>query len=96
MRLTVSVRDPEVEGVSATVAVETEPSAQTGRFAAELARAVGYAGAAAGEPPLYIGATPVLGAERTLSSPANVQVFSSTQFVPGCRFGPNSLSKTRS
>ncbi|MFJ3778868.1 FtsK/SpoIIIE domain-containing protein [Streptomyces sp. NPDC090075] len=57
--MTVSVRDPEVEGVSATVAVETEPSAQTGRFAAELARAVGYAGAAAGEPPLYIGATPV-------------------------------------
>ncbi|MEU6140854.1 FtsK/SpoIIIE domain-containing protein [Streptomyces sp. NPDC047081] len=59
MRLTVSVRDPQVEGVSTTVAVETEPSAQTGRFAAELARSVGYAGAAAGEPPLYIGSTPV-------------------------------------
>ncbi|MGW3448915.1 FtsK/SpoIIIE domain-containing protein [Streptomyces sp. NPDC001076] len=57
MRLTVSVRDPQVEGVSATVAVETEPSAQTGRFAAELARAVGYAGATAGEPSLYIGST---------------------------------------
>ncbi|MGI5453001.1 FtsK/SpoIIIE domain-containing protein [Streptomyces sp. CA-249302] len=59
MRLTVSVRDPQVEGVSTTVAVETEPSAQTGRFAAELARSVGYAGAAAGEPPLYLGSTPV-------------------------------------
>ncbi|MFD4510502.1 FtsK/SpoIIIE domain-containing protein [Streptomyces sp. NPDC058457] len=57
--MTVSVRDPQVEGVSATVAVETEPSAQTGRFAAELARAVGYADAAAGEPSLYIGSTPV-------------------------------------
>ncbi|MEU9387440.1 hypothetical protein AB0D38_43835, partial [Streptomyces sp. NPDC048279] len=59
MRLTVSVRDPEAEGVSATVAVETEPSAQTGRLAAELARAVGYGGAVAEEPPLYIGETPV-------------------------------------
>ncbi|MCX5238388.1 FtsK/SpoIIIE domain-containing protein [Streptomyces prunicolor] len=59
MRLTVSVRDPQVEGVSTTVAVETEPSAQAGRLAAELARAVGYAGVAAGEPPLYIGPTPV-------------------------------------
>ncbi|MFG2959293.1 FtsK/SpoIIIE domain-containing protein [Streptomyces sp. NPDC048291] len=57
--MTVSVRDPQVEGVSATVAVETEPSAQTGRFAAELARAVGYAGATAGEPSLYLGSTPV-------------------------------------
>ncbi|MFF7474073.1 FtsK/SpoIIIE domain-containing protein [Streptomyces sp. NPDC008092] len=57
--MTVSVRDPQVEGVSATVAVETEPSAQTGRFAAELARAVGYADAAAGEPSLYIGSAPV-------------------------------------
>ena len=59
MRLTVSVRDPQVEGVSTTVAVETEPSAQAGRLAAELARAVGYAGAAAEEPSLYIGPTPV-------------------------------------
>src|ERR1041385_1847859 len=40
--------------------------------------------------------TPVVGDERSLSSPANVQVFSTAQFVPGCRFGPNSLSKTRS
>ncbi|MFC9091215.1 FtsK/SpoIIIE domain-containing protein [Streptomyces sp. NPDC057072] len=59
MRLTVSVRDPQVEGVSTTVAVETEPSAQAGRFAAELARAVGYAGAAEGEPSLYIDSTPL-------------------------------------
>ncbi|MFJ8493909.1 FtsK/SpoIIIE domain-containing protein [Streptomyces sp. NPDC094038] len=57
--MTVSVRDPQVEGVSATVAVETEPSAQTGRFAAELARAVGYAGTTEGEPSLYLGSTPV-------------------------------------
>ncbi|MBW8705800.1 hypothetical protein MBT84_39940 [Streptomyces sp. MBT84] len=59
MRLTVSVRDPQVEGVSTTVAVETEPSAQAGSFAAELARAVGYAGATEGEPPLYVGSSPL-------------------------------------
>ncbi|MGW1302378.1 FtsK/SpoIIIE domain-containing protein [Streptomyces sp. NPDC002514] len=59
MRLTVSVRDPQVDGVSTTVAVETEPSAPTGRFAAELARAVGYVGAAAEAPTLYVGPTPV-------------------------------------
>ena len=39
---------------------------------------------------------PVVGDDRSLSSPANVHVFSTTQFEPGCRFGPNSLSKTRS
>src|SRR5215213_11795631 len=39
---------------------------------------------------------PVVGDDRSLSSPANVHVFWSTQFEPGCRFGPNSLSKTRS
>ncbi|MFE4582061.1 hypothetical protein, partial [Streptomyces chartreusis] len=57
MRLTVSVRDPQVEGASTTVAVDTEPSAQAGRFAAELARAGGYAGAT--EPTLYVGSDPV-------------------------------------
>src|SRR6185369_6876790 len=40
--------------------------------------------------------TPVVGEERSLSLPANVQVFSTAQFMPGCRFAPNSLSKTRS
>ncbi|MEU3979415.1 FtsK/SpoIIIE domain-containing protein [Streptomyces sp. NPDC026672] len=62
MRLTVSVRDPLIEGVSTTVAVETEPAAPAGRFAAELARAVGHAGAdgaEASEPVLYIGSAPV-------------------------------------
>src|SRR6185369_7365563 len=39
---------------------------------------------------------PVVGDDRSLSLPANVHVFSTTQFEPGCRFGPNSLSKTRS
>src|ERR1051325_663965 len=39
---------------------------------------------------------PFVDVERSLSSPANVQVFSTTQLVPGCRFAPNSLSKTRS
>src|ERR671927_351990 len=39
---------------------------------------------------------PVVGDDRSLSSPANVHVFSITQLDPGCRFGPNSLSKTRS
>ncbi|WP_326803921.1 FtsK/SpoIIIE domain-containing protein [Streptomyces sp. NBC_01788] len=60
--MTVSVRDPRIEGVSTTVVVDTEPSAQAGRFAAELARAVGHAqadGAGAPEPALYIGSTPV-------------------------------------
>ncbi|WP_063797981.1 FtsK/SpoIIIE domain-containing protein [Streptomyces sp. 150FB] len=58
MRLNVSVRDPLVEGVSTTVVVDTEPSAQAGRLAAELARAVGHVGAD-GEwtsaPALFIG-----------------------------------------
>ncbi|MGW4873890.1 FtsK/SpoIIIE domain-containing protein [Streptomyces chartreusis] len=57
MRLTVSVRDPQVDGASTTVAVDTEPSAQAGRFAAELARAGGYVGFA--EPTLYVGSDPV-------------------------------------
>src|SRR5678816_4061971 len=39
---------------------------------------------------------PVVGDDRSLSSPANVHVFWTTQFEPDCRFGPNSLSKTRS
>lgn len=62
MRLTVSVRDPRIEGVSTTVVVDTEPSAQAGRLAAELARAVGHAeadGTGAPELALYIGSTPV-------------------------------------
>lgn len=46
VRLTVSVRDPQVAGVSTTVAVDTEPSARAGRLAAELARAVGAVGSA--------------------------------------------------
>ncbi|WP_327425613.1 FtsK/SpoIIIE domain-containing protein (plasmid) [Streptomyces sp. NBC_01230] len=56
--MTVSVRDPRAEGVSTTVAVQTEPTALAGRFAAELAHAVGYAGTdgtAAPKPALYIG-----------------------------------------
>ncbi|WP_189192396.1 FtsK/SpoIIIE domain-containing protein [Streptomyces albiflavescens] len=60
--MTVSVRDPQVEEASTAVAVDTEPSAQAGRFAAELARAVGYAGAdgtGAAEPALYVGSDPV-------------------------------------
>ncbi|MEU1090472.1 FtsK/SpoIIIE domain-containing protein [Streptomyces sp. NPDC005892] len=60
MRLTVSVRDPRTERVSTTVAVQTEPTATAGRFASELARAAGYAGAdgpAPPEPDLYIGST---------------------------------------
>lgn len=62
MRLTVSVTDPQAEGVSTTVVVDTEPSAQAGRFAAELARAVGQAGTGgewASAPALYIGTDPV-------------------------------------
>ncbi|MER7811916.1 FtsK/SpoIIIE domain-containing protein [Streptomyces sp900116325] len=61
MRLNVSVRDPQVEGVSTTVVVETGPAAQAGRFAAELGHAVGHVGdgAGKGEPVLYIGSTPV-------------------------------------
>src|SRR5215213_443363 len=39
---------------------------------------------------------PVVGDDRSLSSPANVHVFWTTQSDPACRFGPNSLSKTRS
>ncbi|AXI81272.1 FtsK/SpoIIIE domain-containing protein [Peterkaempfera bronchialis] len=62
--MNVSVRDPEDEGVSTAVVVDTEPSAQAGRFAAELARAVGHrtgTGAAAADtgPVLYIGSDPV-------------------------------------
>ncbi|MPY35379.1 cell division protein FtsK [Streptomyces adustus] len=56
--MTVSVRDPRAEGVSTTVAVQTEPTATAGRFAAELARAVGYAGAdgtTVPEQALYVG-----------------------------------------
>ncbi|MGW5234770.1 FtsK/SpoIIIE domain-containing protein [Streptomyces nodosus] len=48
--------------MSTTVVVDTEPSAQAGRLAAELARAVGHAeadGTGAPEPALYIGSTPV-------------------------------------
>ncbi|MFD1277565.1 FtsK/SpoIIIE domain-containing protein [Streptomyces kaempferi] len=44
--------------MSTTVAVQTEPTATADRFAAELARAVGYAGddgTAAPEPALYVG-----------------------------------------
>lgn len=57
MRLTVSVRDAQAPGTSTTVAVDTEPSAPVGRFAAELARAVG--GPASAEPVLYLGSEPV-------------------------------------
>jgi S-DNA-T family DNA segregation ATPase FtsK/SpoIIIE len=60
VRLTVSVRDPRAEEASTTVSVQTEPTATAGRFASELARAVGYAGAdgtAPPEPALYIGLT---------------------------------------
>ena len=62
MRLNVSVRDPQVEGVSTTVVVDTEPSAQAGRLAAELARAVDHVGAygeGASGPALFIGSEPV-------------------------------------
>ncbi|MFC4533529.1 FtsK/SpoIIIE domain-containing protein [Sphaerisporangium dianthi] len=68
MRLNVSVRTPQDPGVSTVVAVETEPSAQVGRLAAELARAVGLAGAGrpggpggpgGADPVLYIGSEPV-------------------------------------
>lgn len=62
MRLNVSVRDPQVAGVSTTVVVETGPAAQAGRFAAELGHAVGHMGgdgAGRREPVLYIGSTPV-------------------------------------
>ncbi|WP_435843914.1 FtsK/SpoIIIE domain-containing protein [Streptomyces fructofermentans] len=57
--MTVSVREPRATGVDTTVAVQTEPNALAGRFAAELARAVGHAegGEAAADPALYIGAT---------------------------------------
>ncbi|MGW1504127.1 FtsK/SpoIIIE domain-containing protein [Streptomyces mirabilis] len=57
--MNVSVRDPQVEGVSTTVVVDTEPSARAGRLAAELARAVDHKGAdGAGTrgPALFIGA----------------------------------------
>ncbi|MYS24777.1 cell division protein FtsK, partial [Streptomyces sp. SID4948] len=60
--MNVSVRDPQVEGVSTAVVVDTEPSARAGRLAAELARAVGHAGTGpdrAPEPALFIGADAV-------------------------------------
>ncbi|WP_443075764.1 FtsK/SpoIIIE domain-containing protein [Streptomyces sp. NBC_01693] len=60
--MNVSVRDPQVAGVSTTVVVETGPAAQAGRFAAELGHAVGHMGgdgAGRREPVLYIGSTPV-------------------------------------
>jgi DNA segregation ATPase FtsK/SpoIIIE, S-DNA-T family len=57
VRLNVSVRDPQVDGVSTTVVVNTEPTATAGRLAAELARAVGVPGSA--DPVLYIDSTPV-------------------------------------
>ncbi|WP_371782019.1 FtsK/SpoIIIE domain-containing protein [Streptosporangium subroseum] len=62
MRLNVSVRDPQDEGASTAVAVDTEPSAQVGRLAVELARAVdlGGAGNTSGTGPvLYIGSDPI-------------------------------------
>ncbi|MEU1513331.1 FtsK/SpoIIIE domain-containing protein [Streptomyces sp. NPDC005811] len=62
MRLNVSVRDPQDEGVSIPVVVDTEPSARTGRLAAELARAVERGGTGGGwgaDPALYLGAEPV-------------------------------------
>ncbi|WP_392838830.1 FtsK/SpoIIIE domain-containing protein [Streptomyces sp. LN500] len=63
MRLNVSVRDPQVKGVSTTVVVDTESSAQAGRLAAELTRSVGGHRAPNGmeesEPILYIGSDPV-------------------------------------
>ncbi|MFC4031730.1 FtsK/SpoIIIE domain-containing protein [Streptomyces polygonati] len=60
--MNVSVRDPQDEGVSTAVVVDTEPSARAGRFAAELARAVGHPGSGpdrAPEPALFVGAEAV-------------------------------------
>jgi S-DNA-T family DNA segregation ATPase FtsK/SpoIIIE len=61
--LNVSVRDPQVEGVSTTVVVDADPSAPAGRLAAELARAVGNVGTAGlaggAEPVLFLGSDPV-------------------------------------
>ncbi|TFE37098.1 cell division protein FtsK [Streptomyces sp. ICN441] len=60
--MTVSVRDPQDDGTTTTVAVETEPSVPVGRLAAELARTVGPAsasGTAGAEPALYLGSAPV-------------------------------------
>src|SRR6185295_10019895 len=37
-----------------------------------------------------------VGVDRSLSFPAKVQVFLTTQSEPGCRVAPNSLSNTRS
>jgi S-DNA-T family DNA segregation ATPase FtsK/SpoIIIE len=62
VRLNVSVRDPQVEGVSTTVVVETEPSAPAGRLATELARAIGlsgFGGEGAGEPTLFLGSAQI-------------------------------------
>uniref|UniRef100_UPI0016726D63 FtsK/SpoIIIE domain-containing protein n=1 Tax=Streptomyces sulfonofaciens TaxID=68272 RepID=UPI0016726D63 len=64
----VSVRDPLAEEAPTTVVVDTEPAAQAGRLAAELARAVGHSGDdGTGAPDLYMGAEPV-DAEATLQS----------------------------
>jgi S-DNA-T family DNA segregation ATPase FtsK/SpoIIIE len=55
VRINVSVRDPQVEGDSTTVVVDTEPEATAGSLATELARAVGLGG----EPLIYLGSEPV-------------------------------------
>src|SRR5690349_7671474 len=39
---------------------------------------------------------PFVGVDRSLSFPANVHVFLTTQSEPGCRAAPNSRSNTRS
>jgi S-DNA-T family DNA segregation ATPase FtsK/SpoIIIE len=61
VRLNVSVLDPQAEGISTTVVVETEPSAEAGRFAAEISRAINHFGSGSDgyEPTLYIGSDPV-------------------------------------
>ncbi|WP_189269310.1 FtsK/SpoIIIE domain-containing protein [Streptomyces fuscichromogenes] len=62
--MTVSVRETQDDGVSTTVAVETEPSVPVGQFAAELARSVGALsmestmGEEGGGPTLYVGSVP--------------------------------------
>ncbi|MFJ9029476.1 FtsK/SpoIIIE domain-containing protein [Streptomyces sp. NPDC102274] len=67
MQLKVSVRDPLAEEAP-TVVVDTEPAARAGRFAAELARAVGHTGGDhEGPPTLYVDAEPV-DAEATIQS----------------------------
>jgi DNA segregation ATPase FtsK/SpoIIIE, S-DNA-T family len=62
VRLHVSVRDPHMDEVSATVVLDTEPGARAGSVAAELGRALGGVwsmDAGAGEPPLFVGARQV-------------------------------------